>query len=83
MTFYLITHWQPISGLFIGLLMLALYYYLHFKAKDRVAFWIAKHIFRNQNRIASAGDLFNVVTSFLFMFGGIWVIVAIYYLSNG
>ena len=32
---YLITHWQPITGLFLGLFLLALYFYLYIN-KDRI-----------------------------------------------
>ena len=80
---YLILHWQPVSGIFIGALMLAFYYYLQITVKRQITSLIAKHIFRNQNMVPSAEDLFSVVTSFLFMFGGIMIVVAIYYLSNG
>jgi hypothetical protein len=42
-----------------------------------------KKIFRNQFMAEkSAESLLSVVTSFLFMIGGIWIVVAIYYLSN-
>lgn len=80
---YLITYWQPISGFLIGSLMLVLYYFLHVKLKGKITLWIAKNIFRNENMTPSAEDLFKVITSFLFMFGAIMVIVAIYYISNG
>lgn len=80
---YLTTHWQPIVALLAGLLILFVYYFLHFKVKNKAVMWIAKNIFRSENMTPSAEDLFNVITSFLFMFGGIWVIVAIFYLANG
>ena len=80
---YLVTHWQPIAVLLIGVLILGLYYYLHINKKQRIVPWIAKHIFRNENMTFSAESLFNVVTSFLFMIGGIWVIVGMFHLSNG
>jgi hypothetical protein len=80
---YLITHWQPVIALLVGLVVLALYYYLQVRSKVYILRWIAKSIFRNQNMLPSAESMFNVATSFLFMVGGIWVIVAIYYLSSG
>lgn len=83
MTSYLLTHWQPVAVLVLGPLMLGFYYYLHLKKKQSVLPWIARNIFRNENMIPSAESLFNVLSSFLFMFGLIWVIVAIFYLANG
>ena len=80
---YLITEWQPIAGIFLGLLMLTFYYYLQISKKAQIVTWIAKNIFRNQFMAEkSAESALNVVTSFLFMIGGIWIVVAIYYLSN-
>ncbi len=80
---YLITEWQPIAGIFLGLLMLTFYYYLQIGKKAQIVKWIAKNIFRNQFMAEkSAESALNVVTSFLFMIGGIWIVVAIYYLSN-
>ena len=64
--------------------MLTLYYYLQIRKKKQIVSWIAKYIFRSQFMSEkSAESLFNVITSFLFMAGGIWVVVAIYYLTNG
>jgi hypothetical protein len=79
---YLITYWQPIFGLGIGTLMVAAYLYLHLNRNKRIIPWMAKHLFRSQMFAErSAEGLFNVVTSFLFMAGGLLVILAIYFLS--
>ena len=80
---YLISHWQPVVGLFIGIIMLILYFYLHVRMKHYCLRLIAKYVFRNENMIPSAESAFNVATSFLFMFGGVWVVLALYYLANG
>ena len=80
---WLSTHWQPVSGLFIGSAIVALYFYLYAIRRKRMVPWIAKHVFRDQFMSkVSADSLFKVVTSFLFMIGGIVVIVALYYLTN-
>jgi hypothetical protein len=79
---YLITYWQPISGLFIGAFMVIAYLYLYTSKAKRIIPWMAKYIFRNQIFAErSAESLFNVVTSFLFMGGGLLIILAIYFLS--
>ena len=79
---YLITYWQPLSGLFIGLLTVFVFLYLHIFQKANIVQWIAKYIFRNQFMSEkSAENLFNVITSFLVTIGGLWIILAIYYLT--
>jgi hypothetical protein len=75
-------YWQPIVGMGLGALMLVLYYYLRVRRKGECVRWIAQHVFGSEYKITSAESLFNVVTSFLFMIGGVWIIVGIYYLSN-
>jgi hypothetical protein len=80
---YLVAHWQPIAVFLIGIAILGIYYFLHFRKKQIIVPWIAKYMLRNQNMVPSAEGLFNVVTSFIFLVGGIWIIVAIFYLSNG
>ena len=66
----------------LGALMLVIYYYLQVRRKKQCVRWIMQHVFRSEYMIASAESLFNVVTSFLFMIGGVWIIVGIYYLSS-
>ena len=80
---YLTAHWQPITGLIVGVLIEALYFYLYFTKDKRIVPWIAKFIFRNQFMSEKSADsLFKVVTSYLFMFGGLWIVLAIYFLTN-
>jgi hypothetical protein len=80
---YLQVYWQPLSGVFIGLLMVALYVYLYVNRSATIVLWIAEHIFRNQMMSEKSADsLFKVVTSFLGMFGGLIIILAILYLTH-
>jgi len=80
---YLVHNWQPATGLLLGGLILGFYYYLHIKWKGHIVPWIAQHVFRNQNMMVSATSFFNVVSSFVFLLGGIWIVTALYYLGNG
>jgi hypothetical protein len=80
---YLLILSQPVVLVFEGLLVLGVYYYLQLSRKSYLVRWIARSIFRNHHMLPSAQSLFNVMASFLFVLGGIWIIMAIYYLSNG
>ena len=80
---YLTSHWQPVAGLFIGVIIITSYFYLHARMKHYCLPLIAKYVFRDENMIPSAEGAFNVATSYLFMFGGIWIVIALYYLANG
>ena len=80
---YLVHNWQPVTGLLLGGLILGFYYYLQIKWKGCIVPWIARHVFRNPNMVASATSFFNVVSSFVFLVGGIWIVAALYYLGNG
>ena len=80
---YLTFNQAPLSGLFVGILLVALFLYLYVLKKNMAVAWIAKHIFRNQFMSEkSAEGLFDVLTSFIVTIGGLWIILAIYYLSN-
>ena len=79
---YLISHWQPVVGLFVGITIALFYFFLHTRVKHYCLTLIAKHIFRDENMIPSAESAFNVATSYLFMFGGLWIVLALYYLAN-
>ncbi len=81
-TSYIIKYWQPLSGLVIGLLLIILFCLLYTRWRKTPVEWIAKHIFRNQLMSEkSATGLFNVIISFIFMIGGLWVILALVYLG--
>jgi hypothetical protein len=80
---YLLVYWQPLSGFFIGPLMVGLYVYLYVNRSTNIVPWIAKHIFRNQMMSEKSADsLFKVITSFLCMFGGLIIILALLYLTH-
>jgi hypothetical protein len=76
------TYWQPLSGLVLGSVFIVLYFILFASRNKTIVPWIAKHIFRNENMTPSAESLFRVVISYLFMFGGIIVILALLYLTH-
>jgi hypothetical protein len=81
--FYLVTYWQPLSGLLIGLSMVAPYVYLYVNRSKTIVPWIAKDIFRDQMMSEKSADsVFKVVTSFLGMFGGLITILALLYLTH-
>jgi hypothetical protein len=79
---YIIEYWQPLSGLIIGLLLVVLFCLLYTRWRKKPVQWIAKHIFRNQLMSEqSATSLFNVLISFMFTIGGLWIILALMYLG--
>jgi hypothetical protein len=83
MNAYLLKEWPPILVLGAGVLLVGVFLYLHLVLKPKIVKWIAKYIFRNQVfSERSAEGLFNVAVSFIAAIGGIWIIFAIYYLTN-
>jgi hypothetical protein len=80
---YILTSCRPLIGILLGLILVASFFYLHLYQKKNIVGWVAKYIFRNQYRsVKSAEGLFNAVVSFIFAIGGIWIILAVYYLTN-
>jgi hypothetical protein len=80
---YIITFWPPLLILFAGAGLVAFFLYLHLLRKADSIRWMAKYIFRNQIMSEkSAEGLFNTATSFVVTVGGLWIILAIYYLTN-
>ena len=76
-------NWQPLSGLLIGVALIALYLYLYLTRHKTFIPLIARHVFRNQLMSEqSAESLFNVVTSYMFVIGGVLIILALFYLTN-
>lgn len=78
---YILTYWQPLTGLLLGVLLVILYFYLYLNRNEKVVPWIAKHIFRNPHMTPSADDAYKVATSYLLTFGGLLIIVALLYLT--
>ena len=79
---YLLKNWQAIFGLIIGLLLMILFCLLYNRWRKAPIQWIAKHIFRNQLMSEkSAESLFNVITSFVFLIGMLWIVLALVYLG--
>lgn len=83
MYLYITKFWAPIMVLVAGLILVSFFLYLHLSLKTRIVRWIAKSVFRNENATSSAEGIFNVATSLIVTIGGLWIILAIYYLSNG
>jgi hypothetical protein len=84
LTSYFVVYWQPLSGLFMGVTLLVFVGYINWykTVKADTIRWIARHIFRNKFKSeASADGLFMVVTSFLLLIGGTWVVAALVYLG--
>jgi hypothetical protein len=83
MNAYLLKEWPSILVLVGGVLLVGIFLCLHLVLKPRIVQWIAKYIFRN-NLFSekSAEGLFNVAVSFIGAIGGIWIIFAIYFLTN-
>jgi hypothetical protein len=80
-----IDYWQPLSGLGIGLLILAFVGYMNWfgTTKRRTIEWIARRAFHNEfNSQQSADGMFMVATSILLAIGWIMVGVSLLYLSN-
>jgi hypothetical protein len=81
----LIDYWQPLSGLGIGLLILAFVGYMNWfgTTKQRTIEWIARRAFHNEfNSKQSADGMFMVATSLLLAMGWIMAGVSLLYLSN-
>ena len=81
---YLYTYWAPLLVLVAGSVLITLFLFIHLLKKQEIIRWMAKYIFRNQIMAEkSAEGLFNVATSFVVTVGGLWISLAIYYLTNG
>lgn len=78
---YLLTYWQPLAGLLLGVLLVTLYFYLYLNRNERAVPWIAKYIFRNQHMTPSADDAYKAATSYLLAFGSLLIIIALLYLT--
>jgi hypothetical protein len=81
---YLTSYWQPLSALFIGVVILIFVGYMNWyrTVKTDTIRWIARRIYRDKCRSeASADGLFMVATSFLLLIGGTWVVGALVYLG--
>ena len=84
-TTYLATSWQPLLMLLIGLCAVLLVGYIQWFGSTRktIVQWIGKYIFRDKyGSQQSADSLFMVITSFLVAVGGVWIVVAILFLTN-
>jgi hypothetical protein len=80
---YIDANWQPLSGLCIGVALMSVYFYIYLTRHRLAIPIIAKHVFRSQQMSErSAEGLFNVLTSYIFAIGGIWIIAALFYLAN-
>jgi hypothetical protein len=81
---YIAEHWQPLFGLCIGVALISIYLYLYATKHCLVIPLIARYVFGNApSSIRSAEGLFNVLTSYVFVIGGIWIVLALFYLTNG
>jgi hypothetical protein len=84
--FDFVTHWQPVAGLCIGVVLLAFVAYINWygTVKADIVHWIGKSVFRNGFRSeASANGLFMVGTSIFLAIGWIWTGLALMYIWNG
>lgn len=82
---YLVTYWQPLFMLLVGIIAVLLIGYMQWfgNVRKRAVQWIAEYIFRNKlGSEQSADSLFMVVTSFIVAIGGVWIVVAILFLTN-
>jgi hypothetical protein len=83
---YLLFHWEPITGLFVGAFLFGIAGYLnwYWPAKTAAIRWTATHIFGDEaSAEASASGMFSVATGFLVVIGWIWAGLAVMYLWNG
>jgi len=82
---YITWYFQPLLWLLLAILVLASVAYINWVGtikRDAIG-WLAKNIFNNEiESAASADGLFMAVTAFAVMFAGIWLVVAILYLSH-
>ena len=77
-------YWPSLVVLAGGILFVGFFLYLNVFKKQKIVGWLAKHVFRNQLMSEkSAENLLMTATSFLLMIGGLWIILALYYLVNG
>ncbi len=81
---YVATYWQPLLILLMGVGLLTFVGYINWykQTKQSVVGWVARQVFRNGFRSdVSADNLFMTITSFLLALGGIWIVVAVLYLT--
>jgi hypothetical protein len=81
---FIMTYIQPLAGLGLGLLMLALVGYVNWygNIKQVAVRWIAKHIFRDEFRSERSADgVFMTITAFMLMMSAIWIVLALLYLT--
>lgn len=84
MNSYIATHWAPVLVLLGGIVVVSVVLYLHVRQRPKAIRWTAKNIFRSQTMSEkSAESLINVAESFVVTIGGLWIILAVYYLTNG
>ena len=82
---YITYYVQPLLGLLAGVVVIGVVAYLNWYGaiKQDVVSWISRRIFDGEiESEASADGLFMAVTGFGVMFGGIWIVLAILYLSH-
>ena len=82
---YLITYWQPLLLLIIGVCVLLFVGYInwHDHTKSDVVSWVAKIMFRNNLKSEmSAQNAFMVITSILLAMALIWIGIASLYLTH-
>jgi hypothetical protein len=82
---YITYYLQPLVGLLAGMAIIAVVAYLNWYGtikKDVVA-WISSSVFgAKMGSEESADGLFMAVTGFGIMFGGLWIVLAMLYLSH-
>ena len=82
---YIVFYWQPITGLFLGLLLFGSVFYTNYNpsVKSKIINWIARRLFGNQiGSDTSANSLLSVLSSFVAVAAWIWMGLVVMYLWN-
>ena len=82
---YLTIYWQPLLLLLMGTFIVIFFVCIQRfgDIKQKAVHWLATIVLRNKFMSEkSINDLFTVVAGFLVSIGGIWIILAILYLTN-
>jgi len=79
---YILEFHQPLIGLCGGVVLMTLYFYLYVNRHKKIVPWLARNFYNHDEFSERAADsMFKVASSYLFMFAGLTIILALLYLT--
>jgi len=82
---YIAYYLQPLLGLLAGVLLIGAIAFVNWYGtiKQHIVAWISSNVFRGHiESEVSADGLFMAVSGFGVMFGGLWIVLAMLYLTH-